>query len=221
MKAFQRPKSQRELEEREAAGFWKAIGFVNSLSRDKNSAIDVTALCQTHRTIFIDVVPEIAGRYRRKGEDHKKLHAITPPPGALVEELMMVFSKELEERLHAIPVAPRTKKIGTFKKWMRKVVETAAWAQHKIVAIHPFGNGNGRTARLFTNLILQKHGLTGSRIKFEQSDKSAYLSALAQIDKVNDYEPLIDMILRAMEDQYKFILEQKKAFIRGQSKKKL
>lgn len=41
------------------------------------------------------------------------------------------------------------------------VVETAAWAHQKIACIHPFGDGNGRMARAFTNMILQLGGMRG------------------------------------------------------------
>ena len=33
-----------------------------------------------------------------------------------------------------------------------------AFAHHRLVAIHPFVNGNGRTARLFTNLLAYNYG---------------------------------------------------------------
>jgi len=219
MKEFRHPNNQRELEEREAAGFWKAIGYVNKLSREKNCAIDLSVLREIHRTIFLEVVPDIAGRYRGMGEDTMKLRFIIPPPGSQVAARMMEFQKELEERIAGLPPRPKTKSKKkskkTYRRWIYKVVELAAWAQHKIAAIHPFSNGNGRTARLFTNLVLQSHGLTGSRIKFEQSDKEAYLKALEQADKTGDLKPLVDMVFRAMMDQYQTIIKQRKDYSRG------
>lgn len=195
-------------------GFWKAIGSVNKRSRAKEQAIDTAVLCQIHRTIFEDVIPEIAGRYRRTGEDVKKLHDLVPPPGADVERLMLEFSGDLSSRLAGLAPRPKTARTETYRAWVLAVVEVAAWAQHRIVAIHPFANGNGRTARLFSNLILQGHGLTGSRIKFEQSDKASYLNALVQIDRHADYEPLVTIILRAMKDQYAFIKAQRENYRR-------
>ena len=35
----------------------------------------------------------------------------------------------------------------------------AAWAHSKWVRIHPFANGNGRTARTWANLLLLRYGL--------------------------------------------------------------
>lgn len=42
---------------------------------------------------------------------------------------------------------------------LEAVVELAAWAHSEWVRIHPFCNGNGRTARLLTNAILMRYGL--------------------------------------------------------------
>jgi Fic/DOC family len=39
------------------------------------------------------------------------------------------------------------------------VVELAAWTHAVWVRIHPFANGNGRTARVWANLILMRYGL--------------------------------------------------------------
>ncbi len=39
------------------------------------------------------------------------------------------------------------------------VIEACAWAHAEWVRIHPFGNGNGRTARLWANAIAMRYGL--------------------------------------------------------------
>lgn len=38
-------------------------------------------------------------------------------------------------------------------------LELAAWAHAEWVRIHPFANGNGRTARLWANALLMRYGL--------------------------------------------------------------
>lgn len=39
------------------------------------------------------------------------------------------------------------------------VIDLAAWAHAAWIRIHPFANGNGRTARLWANLLLMRYGL--------------------------------------------------------------
>jgi Fic/DOC family len=42
---------------------------------------------------------------------------------------------------------------------LNMVVEVCAWAHSEWVRIHPFANGNGRTARLWVNSIASRYGL--------------------------------------------------------------
>jgi fido (protein-threonine AMPylation protein) len=60
-------------------------------------------------------------------------------------------------------------------------VERAAWLHHRFLVLHPFRDGNGRTARLLTNLLLQKSG-HGMAIFRPAERKRAYLDALRAVD---------------------------------------
>jgi Fic/DOC family len=42
---------------------------------------------------------------------------------------------------------------------MSAAIDLAAWAHAEWIRIHPFANGNGRTARLWANLLLMRYGL--------------------------------------------------------------
>lgn len=55
---------------------------------------------------------------------------------------------------------------------------------YNIVDIHPFADGNGRTARLFMNYIQLFHN--EPLIKIFTEDRRAYLEALQQTDKTKD-----------------------------------
>jgi Fic family protein len=81
------------------------------------------------------------------------------------------------------------------------IIDTVAWVHHKITNIHPFQEGNGRTARLSANLILECYGLVGISIKIERENKNKYRQALAQADKMNDLEPLKALIYEGIIDR--------------------
>ena len=66
------------------------------------------------------------------------------------------------------------------------IVEVAAKLHHDFVCIHPFGDGNGRTARLLTNLILMKSDFPP--VVILSDDKETYLAALSKADK-GDMQP--------------------------------
>ena len=74
--------------------------------------------------------------------------------------------------------------------------EIAARFHHRLVAIHPFPNGNGRHARLITDLLLEKR-LDRPRFTWGSTDleqrgeaRKRYIAALQAADR-GDYAPLL------------------------------
>ena len=76
--------------------------------------------------------------------------------------------------------------------------DTAVHLHHMLVKIHPFPNGNGRWARLATDLWLLKIGHQtlswGGNITEVSEARSEYISALKEADEGN-YEPLKHFML--------------------------
>jgi Fic family protein len=68
---------------------------------------------------------------------------------------------------------------------------SAAEFHYKFIRIHPFDDGNGRTARILMNFILMQFGYPPVIIKTE--DKQNYFSVLQQAD-ADILEPFIDYI---------------------------
>ncbi len=92
------------------------------------------------------------------------------------------------------------------------VVDLATWTQYQIAAIHPFCEGNGRMARLMTNLILHRFNLQPTDIKYEGENKIAYLDALGKIDNDGDHRHLKHLIVKGIITSYqKLIAVQKRA----------
>lgn len=67
---------------------------------------------------------------------------------------------------------------------------------HRITVIHPFPEGNGRTARAFMNVQLVRAGLTPIYIKVEE--KQRYVEALEKADIEKNYDDLYECIFRVM-----------------------
>ena len=77
--------------------------------------------------------------------------------------------------------------------------EFAARFHHRLVKIHPFPNGNGRHARIMTDVILENI-LDVSPIEWgartldvEGEHRQNYINTLRAADN-NDYQPLIDFV---------------------------
>ena len=90
------------------------------------------------------------------------------------------------------------------------VVTVAADAHLKLVKIHPFVDGNGRTARLLMNLILMQRGFPAAVIKTE--DKLAYVKSISKADSSGtentfDLEDYYSVIFKAVEHSLDVYLE--------------
>jgi Fic-DOC domain mobile mystery protein B len=75
-----------------------------------------------------------------------------------------------------------------------EVDEIAYRFHHRLVAIHPFPNGNGRHARLMTDVLLTQIGYTrftwgSQKLETEGLARGQYISALREADK-HDYTAL-------------------------------
>jgi Fic family protein len=70
------------------------------------------------------------------------------------------FIQQLDELLtHLQALCPNPNDFASQPAAADEVLSTAAWAHAEWVRIHPFGNGNGRTARLIANWVLLHCGL--------------------------------------------------------------
>lgn len=79
--------------------------------------------------------------------------------------------------------------------------EVAARFHHRLVSIHPFPNGNGRHARLLTDLVLQANGAAPfswgrSDLEHAGTARERYLAALRAAD-ARDIAPLIAFVRSA------------------------
>jgi molecular chaperone DnaK (HSP70)/Fic family protein len=78
----------------------------------------------------------------------------------------------------------------------RSVVQFATEAHNKLTSIHPFVDGNGRTARLLLNAILLDASLPPIIINFQ--DKQRYLDCL-EASNSGDISPTVELISESME----------------------
>src|ERR1019366_3075152 len=77
-----------------------------------------------------------------------------------------------------------------FGAWLQAAPPDPAFvfeAHFRLTAIHPFGDGNGRTARLLTNLLLIRGGYPPIAVRPE--DRKTYLDALERGSLAEDLVP--------------------------------
>jgi Fic family protein len=69
----------------------------------------------------------------------------------------------------------------------------------KLVNIHPFIDGNGRTARLIMNLILIRHGYTIANISSERDQRAQYYAALEKFHDQGDASDFQRLIMKTVK----------------------
>ena len=88
-------------------------------------------------------------------------------------------------------------------------IELSAWTHAEFVRIHPFPDGNGRTARLIMNYQLMKKGLLPINIKVE--DRLDYYNDLDKYATQKDITPFMNFIANIEEkrlDEINLIINQ-------------
>ena len=120
----------------EAVGHKDALGYVRLLAA-RDEAPREADVREIHRLVTGRVAPDEAGRYSSHQRQILGSPLVLPSPAA-IPPLM-----------------------GDFGRWLQQAPATpdSAFAAHeRLVTIHPFSDGNGRTARLLMNLLLLKGG---------------------------------------------------------------
>ena len=168
----------------EATNHAKAINNVMMLAQSKTTDLIENDVLTIHNTILKGIDDNNAGHYRSIPVRISGSNVILPNP-LKVSDLMSVFMDWLTKH-HDKDMHP---------------VQLAAEAHYQLVTIHPFVDGNGRTARLLMNLILLQHGYTPALIRIR--DRHKYISALekAQLggSNKNYYKVIFDAVNRSLD----------------------
>ena len=149
--------------------------------------ITLEVLREIHRRLF-DGVRDHAGRMRAHafGDEH-----LTFGPNRSVHRDRVL--PEIEDMFHKL-----ARSIQSFvdhpdaADYERNAVHVAVWAHAKVVQIHPFLDGNGRSSRLLMNAILVGLGLPPIAV---EAVKQEYNEALNHYFRANDLQPLVDLLL--------------------------
>ena len=155
----------------------KAIDYLFSIINDGYvlRSIDILSL---HGLVLRSIEDDFAGRLRNGGVRISGAN-FTPPNANKVSDL-------LDELIHFINTNPLE----------LNDIELATIFHHKLVWIHPFFDGNGRTVRLSMNLLLMRCGFPPAIIL--KNDRKKYYEALNQANNGN-YQKLMLLMCQALE----------------------
>ena len=169
----------------EATNHARAIDFVATLVKSSQTLTE-QELLQLHECVLAGIDDANAGRYRDVAVRVAGSTVVFPNPRR-VSELMQEFCDWLVSRRDLHPV------------------DLAASAHYRLVSIHPFIDGNGRTARLLMNCLLMSHGFPPAIIR--PRDRIAYLGAIEAAQLGGPRTAFDSLIGRAVDRSLDIYLE--------------
>jgi len=168
-----------------AVGHAKAYDHLYALlDQPTVSEEDLLAL---HQLVTLDDTGALPGQYRSKGVIITGSEFI-PPKASEVVKLMQGFM---------------TEKLPSWQE-QKHPVEAAALTHLELVHIHPFQDGNGRTARLLMNLLLMKNGYAITIIP--PVVRQDYIAALDTAHLTGDSQPFLNFISNMAYESLKDML---------------
>lgn len=175
----------------EAINHAEASEYIIDLVKRK-IVFDERVLLELHSLILRGIDKDNAGVYRQvpvaiSGSRH------VPPQPYLLDKLMedyFKFYREFVRKLHPVILA--------------------AEMHERLVSIHPFIDGNGRTARLVMNLILLQNGYPIAILKGDIKQRLDYYKALEAVQVDNDvshfYELVVDEVFSSLQKHLSMVI---------------
>lgn len=168
----------------EAKNLSEALDFMEELAVSRDTPILLNDLRQVHALILKNIENEYAGRYRTtevkiSGSDYM-------PPGS------HRVPQDMDDLGAYISLVT-----STDSPFQELPILCAAAAHAWLAQIHPFVDGNGRTARILMNLILMRRGYPICIIT--RDDRLRYYHALED-SQASDLTSLIELIYENVEE---------------------
>jgi Fic family protein len=170
----------------EATNHAEALDFIKTLAHQQRQQITESTVLNIHNLILQKIDYQNAGRYRSVPVRIAGVNVTLPNP-TKVPDLMTEYAKWLQD------------------KNPDPIVKIAADAHFKLVSIHPFVDGNGRTARLLMNLLLIQKGYPPTIIG--PKDRRAYLDAIEKGQTKNQLSDYYQVIYQAIDRSLDIYLE--------------
>lgn len=159
----------------EAINHQQAIGYIKDVVQSKIE-FSLTVLLNIHALILRAIDADNAGQFRKvqvyiQGSKH-----IPSQPFLVPKQMEDYFIWYNENKLNLHPVL------------------LSAEMHERLVSIHPFIDGNGRTARLVMNLILLQHGFVIANLKGDVESRVNYYHSLENAQLNNNKNDFLKLV---------------------------
>lgn len=172
----------------EAVNHSHAIDFIKEIANDPESITEHNLL-QIHSLILQGIDNANAGKYRNVQVLISGAKHVPPQPYLVAKQMEDLFFWYNENKNVLHPV------------------ELSAEMHERLVTIHPFIDGNGRTSRLLMNLILLQNGFPIAILKGDAENRLKYYSALESAQTENDKKPFLNLITENVRETMERIIK--------------
>lgn len=163
----------------------RAIEYVESLAKP-GASLGEPEILEVHQIVLDNIERDFGGRYR-DGQVRILGANFVPPNHLKIRTLLDALIAETNSNPHGFDD-----------------VELAARFHHRFVWIHPFFDGNGRTARLIMNLLLMRKGFPPAVVLY--NNRKQYYRTL-NLANNGDYGPFVLLMAQALERSLDLHLE--------------
>lgn len=203
--------------EEEIAGYRDVLATIH----ESHEYIDVTpgVILQLHRDLYRYTPSSFAGQWK----DTDNVIVEVDESGHRVERFRPLSAVETPQAMEALCQSyNQAVSAGVFDPLL-----LIGMFVFDFVSIHPFNDGNGRMSRLFTLLLLYKHGyMVGKYVSIEgliEQSRETYYDALAASSHgwnrgENDYAPFVDYLLGIVLAAYRDLNQRTEEFLSHQTK---
>lgn len=182
----------------EAKNYSRALDYIGTIYQRKDLQITERLIRRIHAMLLDKIDIDEAGQYRKIPVVVKNIRTgeivFKPPPPDEVVPQMNQFVRWLQSNHRISPV-----------------IESGI-AHYELVRIHPFVDGNGRSARLLSVLILYRRGYDIRRIfsieNYADEHPDDYYKALKESDRYREITPFLEFWSEALANELSKVKEQ-------------
>ena len=180
------------IEHLEATNHARALDMIQEIASRRKGRVTEKEIFALHEAVLRGIDDAHAGQYRTVAVRISGSSVIMPNSEPVkIPDLMQEFGTWLNHKNDIHPI------------------DLAAEAHYQLVTIHPFVDGNGRTARLLMNLILLMHGYPPAIIR--KRDRLAYISSLEKAQLGGSKDDFLKIISKSVDRSLNIYLKAIKA----------
>lgn len=146
----------------------------------KDICPNIFVILRLHALLYSKVpYPEFGGRFRTDSACISDSDVKTTPPEQISSAIAALYS-EYDQILKLAEIVKECGNMDLLMEYINRAIEIKC----KLIEIHPFSDGNGRTCRALVNLLFRKINLPPIYVK--KSEKKEYIEAMDRAIRLKD-----------------------------------